>query len=186
VNTTERLEWLVAFAQAELTMATAEDWEHHLANANALIKHYYVERGKPAPSIGIHFLSKDWTDELSRDDLRDLHRVVKNIIDGVVRARQGILGGRLWMGENPSIEIKSRWTVWPVIREKGEGDAVMAIATHSRKDAFILVLMHLIASDAHGLRVCPIDERVFVRKGRMLYCSRRCTNAAMQRRSRRK
>ena len=109
------------------------------------------------------------------------------IIDGVVRVREGIRDGSLTEPiEYHPIEITAGWMVWPIINGDDEGDAVMAIRPDNRKDFFILILMHLIASDAHGLRVCPIDQRVFVRKGRILYCSRRCTNVATQRRSRRK
>ena len=63
-------------------------------------------------------------------------------------------------------------------------DAIAVVATASRVDAFLFVILKLVESESHGLRICPIDARLFVRKGRKVYCSRRCTNLAMQRRAR--
>jgi len=165
----ERLDLLVEFCNRNIDEMKPGDW----LNASYDIKRF-VARPESADELGWAFpilTPKEDDPELSEDEIRHLWSGARALFAGYVDTRETLKKG-LPAEPGQMVLIHGEVKLLPV--RPDQGSAVALWAGSQLQDDFYMIIVSLVTSrDTAQVRTCPVEEcdRLFVRRGRQLYCT---------------
>jgi len=168
----QRIEFAVNFAFSDPAEIRAGDWMNCREDLKAFLGQDFVEADEELLELGIFRpwpVPRDWP-EPSQEVLEKIQADMRTLFQFVVGGP-----GRVKI-ELEHIIIRHRTMKVPYIQRSG-----------TLRDCVLGLLIQLLeVQSIDSVSQCPQCKRFFYRRGKMVFCSRKCTNNAMVQRKRKR
>jgi hypothetical protein len=184
---TDRLDFAIAFADLKLDELRPGDWLNLRDDLREFtgVGKLGVDTSLAAVAPGGVMAQLHPGEPSARDLLEpqivalqsEFRQLLGALADGMRRAPATPGAASVSVTVYSPVEIKARYSA------VGLGQAALITATGSARDISLLRLIHLLAQgeNANRVRRCPDCGRLFFRKRRQLYCSKKCVNRVNKR-----
>ena len=178
---TERLQFLIRFAQLDLDALRPGDWLNLRDDLGGFLTgsvygRYYADLADYEPmggDIEIRPFDPPSPLEYPEEAFRDLQKETLHILESMV------LEARAGRGTWAPIPVQIRFAAPSLDGLVPVAGQHLLIAEGSTRDAFLLrVFTLLLRHPTNRIRRCPECDRIFYRVGKQQYCTRVCVNRA--------